>query len=540
MMNKRCHLNKIVGFSGARFTTGLLLAVMLGLVMPCLLPAPVQAQPPDPWLELGGEGATSWTIENILPCDSGVKTVTLHNASDLNSFVTIWISGIDSGEGKNPEPETNKEGEGELDDYLLFDLSTSPSGRLDTNISLPTTINNFPQSYGDPNYILITPLGAGETVTLYWEWELPCATGNDAQGDTLSFDINYTIEDFETQTTVTTTTTRTCECEINILNDEYGVRIDCCNNTVTGTQVFFDPDNVHFLEIERGTALICGDCLECGDYPRWIVMNVLDDPPPAPEWLVQLGPAYELIGYHDEDMENPCPTVMFSKPVVLLLNYDHYEPVELPEEFSAVVIAYYDTELGVWVELPQDEDTGRIAEFGEISAVLNHLSTFAVFAKLSSPSAPPEPSSPQPTVTPPSSPPSPANFVVSSLQVVPSRQVTSLGRPFAFMVRMGENVTISANVANNGGQGGSYVADLMINGQSRGTKEVTLLPGQSQELVFDVSDNEPGSHTLRIGGLAGEFQTGVWVNWWLIAGIATAFGLLTWLAWYYGYRRGRR
>ncbi|GAI58083.1 unnamed protein product, partial [marine sediment metagenome] len=59
-------------------------------------------------------------------------------------------------------------------------------------IVLPLAIiDNFPQSVSDPNYIRMSPLDAGEEVTLGWEWELPPETGNDAQGDTLSFTINY-------------------------------------------------------------------------------------------------------------------------------------------------------------------------------------------------------------------------------------------------------------------------------------------------------------------------------------------------------------
>jgi len=492
-------------------------------------------------------------------------------------FVTIWVSNIVSGEGLNPEPETNKTGEGELDDYLLFNLSTDPSGRIDTNIGLPAIIGNFPESPTDPNYIHVTPISAGEFITLYWHWELPCWVGNDAQGDELSFDINYQITDpdvdidlvlsgegaagwsvgdikpclngtkavtisFEPRTpppTVTTTRVtagRTCECNIDILDETYEVRIDCCNNTVTGTRLYLDPDRIHFLEIERGTALICGDCLECGNYPRWIVMSPLENPPPPPEGMVPIGPAYRLIGYSDEDMEDECSSVVFGKPVVLLLNYPSGE---LPGDTSAVVIAYYDEDLGEWVPLPGDIGGGRVAGVGDITAVLSHLSTFGVFARTSSPSAPSEPSPTPSTVAPPAPAGSAAHFVLSNLGVAPSYQLTSLGRFFTFVMRSGESVTVTAKVVNNGGQEGSYLADLMVNGETQATKEVFLAPGQSKEIIFDISGYKPGSYEVQIGTLRGEFRTFTWINWWLIAGVATAFGLLIWLAWYFGYRRRR-
>jgi len=305
----------------------------------------------------------------------------------------------------------------------------------------------------------------------------------------------------------------------------------------TGTRLYLDPEEIHYLEIMRGTALICGDCLECGNYPRWIVMSPLENPPPPPEGMIPIGPAYELIGYSDEDMENECTSVVFGKPAILLINY----PTDkLDEDISGVIIAYFDEELGEWIELPGgDSNTGRVASLGDVTAVLNHLSTFGVFAKQSSPADLEEPSTPPSTIAPPSPPSTAAHFVISSLQVIPSQQLTSLGRPFAFVVRTGESVTVTANVLNNGGQEGSYVADLKIDGQSQFTKEVTMLPEQSQELVFNVSDNDPGSHTLQIGDLHGEFQTVVWVNWWLVGGLSAAFGLGIWLAWYYGYYRRR-
>ncbi|GAI80557.1 unnamed protein product, partial [marine sediment metagenome] len=128
----------------AKRTARFFLAVIIGLVLAGSLPAPVHAADPVD-LMLGGEGATSWNIENIMPCDSGVKTITLHNAGTEDGFVTIWVSDIVSSEGANPESETGDTSEpGELIDYLLFNLSSIPSNRLSTSLSLPTTLDNFP------------------------------------------------------------------------------------------------------------------------------------------------------------------------------------------------------------------------------------------------------------------------------------------------------------------------------------------------------------------------------------------------------------
>jgi len=110
---------------------------------------------------------------------------------------------------------------------------------------------------------------------------------------------------------------------------------------------------------------------------------------------------------------------------------------------------------------------------------------------------------------------------------------------FTLMIRVGRSVTVTANVANDGGQAGSYLANLWINGQTQDTAEISLGPGQSHRIVFNVLDNEPGHYLVEVGGLTGEFEAWVWVNWWLIGGLTAAFILLVWVAWYYGYYRRR-
>ena len=175
--------------SGIRLALG----TVIGLVLMSFLPIPVQAQEPID-LELGSEGATSWDIGNIQPGDTGTKTVTLRNAGYRDGFVSIWISDIISSEGANPESETGDTTEpSELVSYLVFNLSCI---QLNTNLNLPAVIENFPQSASSWVYIRVSPLNAGDTVNLHWLWELPYDTGNEIQGDSLSFTINYVLEEF--------------------------------------------------------------------------------------------------------------------------------------------------------------------------------------------------------------------------------------------------------------------------------------------------------------------------------------------------------
>ena len=520
-----------------KYAARLFLAVIIGVVLLGSLPTAVQAQPDPVDLELGGEGATGWSEANIMPGDIGSFTVTLRNTGSEDGFVIIWVSDIDSGEGTNPESETDTSGDGELDKYLQFNLSSTPSGRLSTELlSLPATIDNFPQSVSDPDYIRISPLDAGDEVTLGWEWELPPETGNDAQGDTLSFTINYLLEEFPPPPPPPPPpagggggpVVHRCYLDIDMLGEITTLRITCCSNKVLKDYVPTDPDEVHFLVIELDTAVFCGESPGCGKYPEIIVMSLVEEPPPAPEGVAIVGSVYDFTGYWDKDRREVCPLVTLDPPITVILSYD---PGELPEDAFSPVVAYYDEEEGCWVVLPPD--TGRVAEIGKVTGLADHFSLFTILAELPPPPPPPPPA---PSLPPP--PPPPAHFVASDLTIVPSLEKIEWGI-LTFVISTGESVTVTTNVGNDGGQEGSYVANLKINGQTQDTKEITLSPGQSQGIGFSILDNEPGHYVVEIGGLSGEFQTSVWVNWWLIAGLTAAFILLVWVAWYYGYYRRR-
>ncbi len=181
------HRKKAVYFA----KLGLVLIVVFTLV--CFLPITSKAQDATIDLVLSGEGATSWQASNIKPGESGTSTTTLHNAGYRDGTVNIWISDVVNTEGANPESETGNTAEpGDLGTNLLFNISSS---RLTTNIGLPAKIDNMPQSVSGSNYLKIDQLNSGETLVVEWQWKLPTETGNDVQSDSLSFSINYCLEE---------------------------------------------------------------------------------------------------------------------------------------------------------------------------------------------------------------------------------------------------------------------------------------------------------------------------------------------------------
>jgi len=418
----------------AEYKTRLALALIIGLALIGFSPMPAQAQMPVD-LELGGEGAISWDIGNIKPGDSGTKIVEL------------------------------------------------------------AKIRELPQSASDAKYIKISRLNAGETVTLNWQWEFPeiGEPQNRAQGDSLSFTINYMLEELPPPQPGPEPSPPSYQwLEIDILGEITKVKISSSGRLLDSC-IATDPDNTHKLELEKGTKVTC--C--CGDIPSRIKIRVCEvcEETLLPPEGTEIVAAYNFLGCVCNSV--PCP-IIFQSKAKLTLSYD---PDLLPENTSSVIIASYDTIQG-WREL--ERPTGGIAETEEVCASISHILTFAILAKT----------------------PLPPHFVASSLTIVPT--VREIWEPVTFVTRTGESVTITANIANDGGQEDTYTVELKLNGETVDTTTVTLGAEQSQQVSFILSGMDYGQYQVEVAGLSGEFTVSRTINWWLIIGIIVAIGLITW------------
>jgi len=328
----------------------------MGLVLAGSFSAPVKAADNPVDLVLGGEGATSWNIVNTKPGDSGIKAVELYNAGSKDGFVTIWLSDIISSEGINPESETGDTAEpGEFTDYLLLNLTADG---LSSNVDLPTTINNLPQSATCSDYIELIPLKAGDTVDLWWEWELPAPTGNDVQGDAVSFAINYLLQ----------------ECTIT---DVSGVVTE---EGAFTEEVTIEPESGKAeITIEEDTT---GQTKE-GEPLSEIWIIEIDKEPSAPSGDTV------TIGFHYD--AGPHGTT-FDQPITITLSYD---PDDIPPRASErdLVIALWDEAAGEWVEL---EGCTVDMVNNTISAPVDYFGRYTIIAPV--PPPPPEVKIPPPEV----------------------------------------------------------------------------------------------------------------------------------------------
>jgi len=87
----------------------------------------------------------------------------------------------------------------------------------------------------------------------------------------------------------------------------------------------------------------------------------------------------------------------------------------------------------------------------------------------------------------------PAHFSVTNLIIAPDR------------VKQGDPVTISAVVANTGEISGSYSLVLKLKEIAESIEEITLEPGVSQRIVFNVVKDAPGFYNVELEGLTGRF-----------------------------------
>jgi len=600
-----------------------ILPLILVLVLAVFPPATVQAATNPVNLELGGEGATPWVISHIKPGDSGTKAVELRNTGGQDGFVTIWVSDIISTEGLNPESEMGDTAEpGEAADYMQLNLTATG---LTTDISLPAIISDLPQSAVASNGIEIIPLKAGGTVNLTWEWELPAQTGNDAQGDSISFTINYLLrecaitdvsgvvnadgvftqgvtansESGKGKLTVSQGTTGKTK-ENQPLSEIWIIEMDNepppppLNKTIVGLYYEAGPEGTTFdrpvtitlaydqsdipAGVSEGELVIAMwdesalQWVELGSYTIDIVNNTISSPitqlgrytifapPPTPpplppepveekkgtpspteevippkslevdmlgktgkveigtdgtvgeplilidragnftldiesgtkisgsggielirielritdiqivvpDNMVILSPVYELRGYA-RNME--IADINFNPAATLTIRYD---TEKLPENTLPPFIANYAEEQGLVQLQPPSDAT---IEVGVAKALISHASLFVVLAE----------------VLPPP-PPLPARFEVSNLIINPQE------------AQLGETVTITFTVTNEGAAAGSAELYLIVDSIVRMVKEVTLAGQSSETLTFEVSNLAAGRHKVEIAGLSEQFS----------------------------------
>lgn len=336
---RSAHLKRVIE-SAIRLVIAMIIALVLGGFSPVAIPSPALADTNPVDLQLDSEGTMPFIVSNIKPEDTGTKTVALHNAGTKDGFVVIWLSDTVNSEGENPESETGNTAEpGELDDNMLLNIT---GGNLQTGMALPATVKNFPHDIADPNFVELPLMQVGETISLQWNWELPKYTGNDAQGDSISFTINYLLREIPyTDVSETVTDDGLFTEEVTIKTEEKFGEVTIPENTTSQTKEGEPPTVIWLVEIDKTRA------------------NVSEST------------AVVSLQY-----EAGPDGLTFDKPITLTLNYDPYSQIAAAQEDS-LFIATWDNTAHEWIKL---ENRTIDKKNKTISAQVLHFSRYTVIA----------------------------------------------------------------------------------------------------------------------------------------------------------------
>jgi len=88
----------------------------------------------------------------------------------------------------------------------------------------------------------------------------------------------------------------------------------------------------------------------------------------------------------------------------------------------------------------------------------------------------------------------PARLGVSYLNIDPAQVLPN------------QEVTISANICNNGEERGTKTVSLMVNGEAVASQSVGVSGGSCQQVAFKTSRAVPGTYQVAIDGMTGEFS----------------------------------
>jgi hypothetical protein len=105
-----------------------------------------------------------------------------------------------------------------------------------------------------------------------------------------------------------------------------------------------------------------------------------------------------------------------------------------------------------------------------------------------------------------------------------------------FFVRVGGSVIVTVNGKNTGEQAGGYVLDYYVGDTLVSSTTGTLNANQSLQISNGLDNIDLGKHVIRVAGMTGEFESKLWVNWWLIGGL---FAAVVVASWYLVYRQKR-
>jgi hypothetical protein len=282
-------------------------------------------------LRLDAPGSIRWDIANIQPGDSAIESVNLHNDGNITGYILVWITDLIDDEGTNPESETSDiSNPGELSSYIYLNIVNDGMtfGRLTgyayMNTDLPISLDTFPASINQALCIANTPLYAGQSLELCWQWALSPLAGNNVQGDTVSFTINYQL-------------TRNPPLPFYypwpgyiLAPSDNGDIVPPATEPLLVAREYAAADGRCVIYIPEGVKVVTAS----GEELLYILIDTPDEAPPLPQSLLPASPIYRIYCYTAENIYQGTGL----EPGVQAIM--HFDPAPLPERAEISIYSY--------------------------------------------------------------------------------------------------------------------------------------------------------------------------------------------------------
>lgn len=153
----------------------------------------------------GDDAVTTFDVSNVAPGDSGSGNSTLTNVGSLLGELDVATSAITNtpyaGGGEFQDGTGDLGANAEIAMYLDIDMSGDVSAgdiglKSDATTYDPTVALDYDviDNYDTENWNATANMSTTVSYGFRVEWNVPTDTGNEAQGDSVSFDITFTLQ----------------------------------------------------------------------------------------------------------------------------------------------------------------------------------------------------------------------------------------------------------------------------------------------------------------------------------------------------------
>ena len=153
----------------------------------------------------GNSAVTTFSVTSVAPGDTGNGSGTLANAGSLGGEFDVAFSAITntggSGGGEFEDGVGNLGAVAEISVYIDVDQSSDWSSG-DIGLKSDATTYNHPtaldyaaiDNYGSDSWDAIETMAASDADDFVVMWRVPTSAGNNIQGDSVSFDVTFILE----------------------------------------------------------------------------------------------------------------------------------------------------------------------------------------------------------------------------------------------------------------------------------------------------------------------------------------------------------